>query len=172
MEEDKLIMQKTTIPPVITFVGSSGTGKTSLLEKLIPELKRRGLKIGTIKHSHHDVTIDQPGKDSWRHKQAGAKISIISAPDNLGMLMDVDHDLSVDEILPLMTKMDIVLAEGFKRDNTSKIEVFRPEINKEILCKDDPRLIAIISRHPVKLGIPRFGPDNVKEMADFLISYI
>ncbi|HUU81381.1 MAG TPA: molybdopterin-guanine dinucleotide biosynthesis protein B, partial [Acidobacteriota bacterium] len=84
--------------PIVLFVGSSGSGKTTLLEKLIPELTRRGLRVGTIKHDVHGFEMDQPGKDSWRHKHAGALASIISSPHQIGEVMDVDHDHSLDEL--------------------------------------------------------------------------
>ncbi len=112
-------------PPVISIVGFSGSGKTTLLEKLIPELTRRGIRVGTIKHHLHDFDMDKPGKDSWRHKQAGAVVTIISTPSRIGMSMDVDHDHKPHELVPFFDGVDIILTEGYKRGDNAKLEVFR-----------------------------------------------
>jgi len=158
-----------TEPPIISIVGSSGSGKTTLLEKLIPELTRRFIRVGTIKHHLHDFDMDKPGKDSWRHKQAGAAVSIISTPSRIGMSMDVDHDLKPQELAPLLDGVDIILTEGYKRENNAKLEVFRPEIHEKPLLKGDAHLIALISDAPVDIGVPRFLTDDIEGLADFLI---
>jgi molybdopterin-guanine dinucleotide biosynthesis protein B len=158
-------------PVIISIVGASGAGKTTLLEKLIPELMRRGLRVGTIKHDLHGFEMDRPGKDSWRHKQAGASVSIISSPYQIGMVMDVDHDHDLDELSPLLSGVDIILTEGYKGQDKAKLEVFRSEAYPEPLCKDDEHLMALISDTPVDLGVPRFLPDDVKGLADFLMSH-
>ena len=144
---------------------------TTLLEKLIPELIRRGLRVGTIKHDLHGFEMDRPGKDSWRHKQAGASVSIISSPFQIGMVMDVDHDHHLNELSPFLSGVDIVLTEGYKGQDKAKMEVFRPEVYSEPLCKDDEHLVAFISNTPLDLGVPRFSPNDLKGLADFLISY-
>jgi len=158
-------------PPIISFVGASGSGKTTLLEKLIPEITRRGLKVGTIKHDVHGFEMDKPGKDSWRHKQAGAAATIISSPYQIGKVMDVDHDHSLDELAPFLSHVDIVLSEGYKRERKPKIEVFRPEVREEPLCRDDEHLLALITNAPVDLGVPRFSADDIEGLADFLITH-
>lgn len=165
------MLSKDNGPPIISFVGSSGAGKTTLLEKLIPELTRRGLKVGTIKHDIHDFEMDRQGKDSWRHKQAGASITILSSPHRIGMVMDVDHDYNPDELAPLFCNIDIVLSEGYKYIDMPKIEVFRPEAHKEIILKDDKNLVALVSDVPVDLDLPRFSTGDIKQLADFLIDY-
>ena len=101
--------------PIISVVGFSGTGKTSLLEKLIAELTQRGFRVGTVKHHPHTFEMDQPGKDSWRHKRAGSRIALISSPSQIGMVMAVDHDYNLDELSYFFSHVDIVLAEGYKR---------------------------------------------------------
>jgi len=158
-------------PPIVLFVGYSGSGKTTLLEKLIPELTRRGLRVGTIKHDVHGFEMDQPGKDSWRHKHAGAAASIISSPYQIGEVMDVDHDHSLDELAPLLSHVDIILTEGYKREHKPKIEVFRPEVRDDPLCKGDKDLLALVSDSPVDLGVPRYLTDDVEGVADFLIAH-
>ena len=159
-----------TEPPIISFVGSSGAGKTTLIEKLIPELMRRGFRVGTIKHDVHRFEMDRPGKDSWRHKHAGASAAIISSPYQIGMVMDVDHDHRLDELVPLLYCVDIILAEGYRREARPRLEVFRPEIHGEPLCKHDKHLVALISNAPVDLGVPRFSMDDIEGLADFLIN--
>lgn len=157
------------VPPIVCIIGHSGTGKTTLLENLIPELKGRGLRVGTIKHDVHGFEMDKPGKDSWRHKQAGATTTIISSPHQIGMVMDVDHEHSLDELAAFFPGVDIILVEGFKRAKRPKIEIFRPELRNKPLCKDDDFLVALISDALVDLGVPRFSSDDIKGLADFLI---
>ena len=159
-----------TAPSVISVVGSSGVGKTTLIEKLIPELTRRGVRVGTIKHHMHEFEMDRPGKDSWRHRRAGARVSVISSPAQIGITMDVDHDHSPGELLPFFTGVDLVLAEGYKRGDTPKIEVFRPGVHKEPLCKNDARLVALVCDVDVSAGVPRFSPEDIRGLADFLVS--
>ncbi len=159
------------IPAIISIVGPSGSGKTTLLEKLIPELIRRGLKVGTIKHDVHGFDMDRPGKDSWRHKRAGAEVSIISSPNQVGMVMDVDHDNRPIELAPLFTNVDIVLTEGYKTAKNDKIEVYRPKIHPELLCRDDDHLVAVVSDVPVDIKVPRFPLQQVEKLADFLVAH-
>lgn len=160
-----------SVPAIISIVGPSGSGKTTLLEKLIPALIRRGLTIGTLKHDVHGFDMDRPGKDSWRHKQAGAAVSVISSPDKVGLVMDADHDNRPIELAPLFTNVDIVLTEGYKTATNDKIEVFRPEVHGELLCRDDETLVAVASDVPVDINVPRIPLQHVDELADFLIAH-
>ena len=160
-----------TMPPLLSVVGKSNSGKTTLLVKLIAEFRQRGFRIGTIKHDVHGFEMDKPGKDSWRHKEAGSLTTIISSPYQIGMVKDVDHDHHPDELLPLLSDMDIVLAEGYKSGKWPKLEVFRSEIHQAPFCKDDPNLLALISNDPIDLGVPRFSPDEdeIEALTEFLI---
>ncbi|MFH1091248.1 MAG: molybdopterin-guanine dinucleotide biosynthesis protein B, partial [Pseudomonadota bacterium] len=101
--------------PLVCIVGRSDSGKTTFIEKLVPELTKLGLSVGTIKHDVHGFDIDRPGKDSWRHKQAGARQTLISSPTKLALIRDTDHDYSLDELTPYFNGLDIVLTEGYKR---------------------------------------------------------
>lgn len=158
-------------PPLICIVGYSGSGKTTLMVHLISCLARRGLRVGTIKHDLHGFQIDHPGKDSYRHKNAGAAASLISSPTQVALVADTDHDHAPEELAAMLPRMDIVLAEGFKRAPLPKIEVFRPETGKDPACRDDPHLLAVVSDAPIDWGTRRFAVADTDELADYLISF-
>lgn len=163
-------MKEQAGPPMVSFVGSSGSGKTTLLEKLIRELTDRGYRVGTIKHDVHGFEMDRPGKDSWRHKQAGAVAAMISSPRQIGMVMDVKHDHDPDELKGLFQNVDIVFAEGYKRGHKPKIEIFRAGLRDEPLCRNDDHLIAWVTDAEIDLGVPRFSLEDIQGLADFLTS--
>ncbi len=171
MTEKKTNPLRPENPAIVSIVGKSGSGKTTLLEKLIPELRGMGLKVGTIKHDVHGFEIDHPGKDSWRHKQAGSGITIISSPQRIGMVMDVDHDHTLDELAAFFSGVDIVLTEGYKRENKPKIEIFRREAHTEPLCSNDSNLIALMTNADVDLGVPRFTLEDIEGLARFLTGH-
>ena len=157
--------------PIIAVVGFSGTGKTTLMEKLIAELTQRGFRVGTVKHHPHTFKMDQPGKDSWRHKRAGSRVAVVSSPCQIGMVMDVDHDHPLDELARFFSGVDIILTEGYKRENKPKIEVYRPEVHNEPLCRNDGNLIALVTDANVDLGVPRFSTGDAKGIVGFLIRH-
>lgn len=159
------------LPSVVTLVGKSGTGKTTFLEKLLPVLKEKGLRIGTIKHDVHGFELDHPGKDSWRHKQAGADTTVISSPKQIGMVQNVNHDHTVSELMPYFSNMDLVIGEGYKREKNPKIEIVRSEHSVEPICNSEDNLIALVSDKNLDLGVPRFDLEDVKGLADFLIDH-
>jgi molybdopterin-guanine dinucleotide biosynthesis protein B len=149
-------------------VGFSGSGKTTLMERLIGELTRRGLRVGSIKHDSHGFEMDHPGKDSWRHKQAGAAVSMIASPRQIGMVRDVDRDHRLEELVAMLPEVDLALAEGFKRGAHPKIEIHRPAANPAPACKGDPHLLAVVSDAPLEWGVPCFGLDELCALADFI----
>lgn len=159
------------LPPIVCVVGRSNAGKTTLIEKLLPELVGLGLTIGTIKHDVHGFDIDVPGKDSWRHKRAGAVRTVISSPAKLALIRDTDHDLSLDELAPYFEGLNLVLVEGYKRESKPKIEVFRPEEHDEPLCRSDKNLIALVSDIELDLGVARFGLEDAPGLAAFIKNY-
>ncbi len=161
-------------PPIISFVGHSGSGKTTIIEKLIPLLAGAGLKVAIIKHDVHGFEMDKPGKDTWRHKKAGAAATIISSATQIGLVMDADHDHQPEELAPLLRFTDLIITEGYKRGSHFKIEVFRPAAtgDPKPLCRNDPRLLAIISDDKIVTDRPVFGTYDIKAVADFLISHI
>ncbi len=142
------------MPPVISIVGRSGVGKTTFLESLLPELKRRGYRVATTKHHVHDFDIDQPGKDSWRLAQAGSDAVVISSPNKLALIQSADSDTSLDSICRLLGEdYDLVLTEGFKEGGAIKIEVYREEVGGGLLCEPH-KLLAAVSDAPVE-GVHR-----------------
>jgi len=155
--------------PIISIVGKSDSGKTTLLEKLVPELTRRGYRIATIKHDVHGFEVDQEGKDSWRHKQAGAHTVVISSPNKIALIRDVEKDLNLEEIRErLIQDVDLILSEGYKRDVQPKIEVFRKEKHKKLLCTKKDNLVAIASNKKINVGIPCFNLEDMNGLSNFI----
>lgn len=154
--------------PIICVVGKSDVGKTTFLEKLIPELVRRGYRVGTIKHDVHGFDIDKPGKDTWKHAQAGSGTVVISAADKLAVIKRVDREATLDEIALLVgDSVDVVLTEGFKRSNKPKIEVSRREKGAELLC-EERELVAVVTDNEFDLRAPQFGLDDAAGVADLI----
>jgi molybdopterin-guanine dinucleotide biosynthesis protein B len=155
--------------PIISIVGKSDSGKTTLIEKLVPELIRRGYRIATVKHDIHGFEVDREGKDSWRHKQAGAHTVVISSPKKVALIRDVEKDLTLEEIREkLVQDVDLILSEGYKKDVQPKIEIFRKEKHKELLCTKEDNLVAIVSNKKFRVGVSCFFLDDVKGLADFV----
>ena len=155
--------------PIISIVGKSDSGKTTLIEKLVPELTRRGYRIATVKHDVHGFEVDQEGKDSWRHKQAGAHTVVISSPNKIALIRDVERDLNLDEIREkLIQDVDLILSEGYKKDVQSKIEIFRKEKYKELLSTKEDNLVAIVSNQDFNVGVPCFHLEDMKGLSNFI----
>ncbi len=155
--------------PIISIVGKSDSGKTTLIEKLLPELTKRGYRIATVKHDVHGFEVDREGKDSWRHKQAGAHSVVISSPTKAALIRDVESDMSLEEIREkLIRDVDLILSEGYKKDIQPKIEVFRKEKHKELLCTQKDHLVAIASNLKFNVGVPCFDLEDMGGLADFI----
>ncbi len=163
--------------PIVSITGRSESGKTTLMEKLIPELVSRHYKVATVKHDSHSFEFDKKGKDSWRHKKAGSSIAIVSSPKRIAIFRDVERDLTLEEIREEHTKgVDIILAEGYKNSLHPKIEVDRPDTGKGLLCTVEDNLIAIVSKREHKLGVPVFDSEDTAGLTNlieekFLSSY-
>jgi molybdopterin-guanine dinucleotide biosynthesis protein B len=153
--------------PVVSLVGKSGVGKTTVLERIIGELKRRGYRVGTVKHDVHGFEVDRPGKDSWRHAQAGSDVVVISGSRRLALIRRLAEETPLDEVVKLMPDVDIVITEGYKRGDKPKIEVTRAERGRELLCQAD-ELIAIMTDYPVDMPVPQFPLDDPAGVVDLL----
>ncbi|MBI5845394.1 MAG: molybdopterin-guanine dinucleotide biosynthesis protein B [Deltaproteobacteria bacterium] len=156
-------------PPIICFVGFSGSGKTTVVTAVVSALNQRGFSVGTIKHDVHGFSMDTPGKDSFRHKEAGARTSVVTSPWGIGMAAEADHDHQPHELLHLFKGHDIVIAEGFKRAKLPKIEIFRPENGKPPACRFDECLVAVACDTHLDWGVPCFPHSPVDGLADFIL---
>ena len=157
---------------IFGFAGWSGSGKTTLIINLIPELVGRGLSVSTMKHAHHNFDIDQPGKDSYEHRQAGASEVMISASNRWALMHEVreNNEPSIDELIVRMTPVDLLLVEGFKSHPHPKMEVHRPVVGKPLLQINDPAIIAVASDGKLNdLSVPIFNLNDIFGIADFII---
>ena len=155
------------MPPVVSIVGKSKSGKTTLLENLIGELKSRGYKVATIKHTPQGMTLNESDKDSQRHLQAGSEATAISSPDKIVLIKPVAPDITLYEITSLFGEdYDIILTEGFKEDNAPKIEVHRQEAGPPFASLR--KLMAIVTDEPLETKVRQFSMQDVKGLADLL----
>ena len=154
----------------------SGTGKTTLLEKVIAELKGRGYRVGVIKHDAHRFDIDHPGKDSHRLTAAGADTMLISSPEKLAVVKKHAESPPIEELIATyFSDVDLILTEGFKKSGLPKIEVHRAERSPTLLCRGeqhDPSLLAVASDEPLDLDVPVLDLNNPKQVADFVEKHI
>ncbi len=156
--------------PVFSVVGRSNTGKTTLLEKIIPMLRSTGLRIGTVKHHAGDFEIDKEGKDSYRHKRAGANIAMITSPHKLALVADARDDLTLAELTRLyMHDVDLVITEGYKRERMPKLEVYVYQEGLEPVARQDPDVIAIAADRLIDAHVPVFLRDDAEQIAEFII---
>ena len=158
------------MPAIITIVGHSNSGKTTLIEKLIPELKRRGYRVGTIKHTHHGFSMDQKGKDTYRHRAAGADAVLAASAGQIALVKSMP-EVSLDNHLTYFQDMDIVLVEGFKQEKKPKIEVFRSQIHQTPLFPDDDLLVAVVTDSPYSTRVPVFQFDDIQVICDLIETY-
>ena len=155
------------MPPLISIVGRAKSGKTTLIEKLIGELKSRNYRVATIKHASQGMTFDEPDKDSWRHIQAGSEATAVTSPDRVVLVKPVAEEPALDEIVPLFGEdYDIILAEGFKQGTAPKIEVHRREVGPPLGAVR--KLIAIVTDEPLETKTRQFSLEDVKGLADLL----
>ena len=154
--------------PIVCVVGKTGAGKTHVIEMLVAELKNRGYRVATIKHSAHGFDLDQPAKDSWRHAQAGSDAVVISSPQKFALIRKVDHDSSLAELSRFIgSDFDIILAEGFKQDKAPKIEVHRKEQGTDLICERE-ELLAVVTDEQLEQNIPQYAPDDALGLVDLI----
>ena len=153
---------------IISIVGKSKSGKTTLLEGLIAELKRRGYKVAVIKHSGEDAELDTVNKDTWRLSQAGSEISAISSEHKLAVFKQLEHDFSPQELSYFVSwDYDLILTEGFKQSNYPKIEVHRKEQGRDLVSAPK-QLLAVVTDEPLKIDVPQFSRGDVPKIADLI----
>jgi len=155
--------------PIVSFVGYSNSGKTTFLVKVIKELKKRGYRVGVIKHDGHDFEIDHVGTDTWRHRRAGADVVCIASSYKIAVVQTIVKPQTLDEIISLINHVDLILTEGFKGEQKPQIEVNR--IGSECLGKKD-NTIALVSEDLVYEGVPHFDLDNAEGVASLLENMI
>jgi len=156
--------------PVVSFVGKSGSGKTTLIEKIIPELTRKGWRVATIKHSNRGFDIDREGKDSWRHRKAGARMTVMSSPEQVAVIEDSERDPGIGELRDkYIHDVDIILTEGFKGNPYPKIEVFRASLNRDMLCSEEDNLIAVASDKRLKVSVSCLNIDDAEGITQLII---
>jgi len=159
---------------IFGLAGWSGSGKTTLMTLLIPELVARGITVSTLKHAHHSFDVDQPGKDSWRHRQAGAGEVMISSQNRWALMHELRGaaEPSLDELVARMSPVDLLLIEGFKRHPHPKIEIYRPSLGKPLLHPEDPFVVAIASDEMLPgLSLPLLSLSDVAAIASFILGY-
>jgi molybdopterin-guanine dinucleotide biosynthesis protein B len=157
------------MPALIAIVGHSGSGKTTLIEKLLPVLNKAGLRVATIKHTHHHVALDSAGKDSWRHKQAGAAASMLLTPSGMQLVTDAIEYPLAQFAQRYFFDMDLVLAEGFSHAKCAKIEVLRAACSSVARCTAEGGLIAMVTDvETTMMRLPHFSLDDVAGIASFV----
>jgi len=158
---------------IFGFAGWSGSGKTTLVTKLIPELVRRGVRVSTMKHAHHAFDIDQPGKDSYEHRAAGATEVMVGSASRWALIHEIrdDGEPSIDELAGRMTPVDLLLIEGFKAYPHDKMEVYRADVGKPLICVSEEHIVAVASDGPVpQADVPVFDLNDVAAIADFILA--
>ncbi|MED5339219.1 MAG: molybdopterin-guanine dinucleotide biosynthesis protein B [Pseudomonadota bacterium] len=159
---------------VFGIAGWSGSGKTTLITKLIPEIINRGRKVSTIKHTHHSFDIDKPGKDSHSHRRAGATDVLVGSSQKWALIhedRENKKEADIDTLISRMEEVDLVLVEGFKNLNHTKIEIFRNTLKKPTLFNNDNSIVAIVSDCEMpEADIPKFDFSDIKGIADFIIN--
>ncbi len=156
--------------PILSVIGRSNTGKTTFIERLIPILNAKGLRVATIKHHLHDFESDREGKDSYRHKKAGARISMIVSPRKVAFTADTERELTLAELVSAYVRdVDLVIVEGFKGERTPKVEVYRYSEGLAPLCRSDPDVFAVMSDRPIDAPVPVLSRDDVEKAAGLIV---
>jgi len=154
--------------PIFSIISSkSNVGKTTIICSIIRELKSRGYRVATIKHDVHGFDIDHPGKDSWKHAQAGADTVVISSRKKIALIENLDTEYTLDEVISKIRNVDIIITEGYKNENKPKLEIFRKEISKT-LYSNDQDLFAIITDTSLNVEVAQFDFNEIKEVVSLI----
>ena len=159
---------------IIGIAGFSGSGKTTLIEKLIPVLVRGGLRVALIKHAHHEFDVDQPGKDSYRHRHAGCTEVLVSSSKRWALMHELRgaEEPSFQEQLKHLSPCDLVIVEGYKSAPIAKIEVHRRDSHTPLLHPEDPNVVAVATDEPLATGLPQLAVDDAEAIARFIVQHL
>jgi molybdopterin-guanine dinucleotide biosynthesis protein B len=159
---------------VFGFAGWSGSGKTTLIEQLIPRFVGRGLSVSLVKHAHHEFDLDRPGKDSFRHRQAGCREVLVTSAVRWALQHELrgGAELTLEQALQRLSACDLALVEGFKATAIPKLEVYRAGVGKPLLHPGDPAIVAIATDSPLETGLPLLSLADVDAVATFVLRYL
>jgi molybdopterin-guanine dinucleotide biosynthesis adapter protein len=159
---------------VFGIAGYSGSGKTTVMEQLIPRFVMEGLRVSVIKHAHHHFDIDRPGKDSYRHREAGATEVMLTAANRWVLMHELRGDPEPDlpEQIARLSPCDLVLVEGFKQQPIPKLEIHRRDAGKPLLYLHDPHIVALATDEPLDARLPQFGLNDYDDMAAFIMNHL
>ena len=159
---------------VFGVVGWKNAGKTGLMERLVGEITSRGFTVSTVKHAHHTFDVDHPGKDSHRHRVAGASEVLLSSRNRVALMQELRgaEEPSLKQLLQRLSPVDLVLIEGYKRDGHAKIEAHRAETGNPLIAPDDPTIRAVASDVPLDLDRPVFDLNNTGQISDFIMKEV
>jgi len=159
---------------IFGFAGYSGSGKTTLIERLIPLFTARGLRVSLIKHAHHTFDVDQPGKDSFRHRHAGCTEVMVTSSRRWALMHELRGapEPGLSEQIARLSPCDLLLVEGFKREAIPKLEVYRAEVGESLIHPHDPNVVAVASDAPVETRLPRLDINAPPPIAEFILRYL
>tara|TARA_B100000989_G_scaffold59437_1_gene40609 strand:- start:4227 stop:4730 length:504 start_codon:yes stop_codon:yes gene_type:complete len=160
---------------ILGIAGWQNSGKTTLLKNLIVTFAKKGLTVSTVKHAHHSFDIDKPGKDSYEHRQSGAQEVLISSKHRWALIHEQGNQTepNLDELLSKLKPVDLVLVEGFKKENHTKLEVHRDKLGKELICQTDPKICMVASDIKLSgLNVPVFDINDYDAISEFIIEYL
>jgi molybdopterin-guanine dinucleotide biosynthesis protein B len=159
---------------ILGIAGYSGSGKTTLIEKLVPILVEAGLRVSLVKHAHHEFDVDQPGKDSWRHRHAGCSEVLVSSDRRWALMHELrgEPEPTLQEQLRHFSPCDLVLVEGWKHDPIPRIEVHRAGGGRPLLYPDDPHVLAVATDEPLDTALPQFHLDDARGIAAFVLDFL
>lgn len=159
---------------VYGVVGWKNAGKTGLMERLVTEITGRGFSVSTVKHAHHSFDVDHPGKDSFRHREAGASQVMLASRNRIALMHELRGapEPSLEELLSQLAPVDLVLVEGYKRDGHSKVEAHRAVTGNPLISPDDPSIRAVASDTALFVDLPVFDLDDTVKIADFILAEV
>jgi molybdopterin-guanine dinucleotide biosynthesis protein B len=159
---------------IIGIAGYSGSGKTTLIERVVPVLVREGLRVSLVKHAHHEFDVDQPGKDSYRHRHAGCAEVLVSSSKRWALMHELRGlpEPSLQEQIKHLSPCDLVIVEGFKSEPIPKLEVHRKEGHTPLLYPEDPDVVAVATDEPLDTRLPQLDLDDPEAIARFIIQHL